>query len=177
MLGYGSFSAVKKAAFHRWVWDRQRPVMDQVLHIAPRLKPGTLVIMDNVPKDNDPFLGDNEWFDMALRLAYPETPVGGVYFHQDGSPAAGGNLTISGDGEWKLHDNRVLPKGGIDAMLVLECDQHGTLSIARSLPGFLVIGENAARFYNPSTRIDNGNPSPRAVRRYAASGVWIPAPR
>ena len=177
VVGYGSFSAVKKEAFHRWVWDRQRPVMEQVLHIAPRLKPGTLVILDNVPKDNDPFLGDNEWFDMALRLAYPETPVGGVYFHQDGSPAAGGNLTISGDGEWKLRDNLVLPKGGIDAMLVLECDQHGTLSIARSLPGFLAIPENAARFYNPSARIENGNPSPRAVRRYAASGVWMPAPR
>ena len=85
VIGYGSFSAVKKAAFHEWVWERQRSAMAQVLEIAPRLQAGTRVILTNVPKDNDPFLEDNMWFDMALRLSYPGTLVSGRYFYDAGA--------------------------------------------------------------------------------------------
>jgi hypothetical protein len=85
VIGYGSFSAVKKAAFHEWAWERQRLAMAEVLEIAPRLKPQTRVILTDVPKDNDPFLEDNMWFEMALHLAYPGTQVSGRYFYDDGA--------------------------------------------------------------------------------------------
>jgi hypothetical protein len=68
--------------------------MAQVLEIAPRLKPGTQVILINVPKDNDPFLEDNMWFDMALHLAYPGTRVSGKYVYDDDAAEARGPSTM-----------------------------------------------------------------------------------
>jgi hypothetical protein len=177
VVAYGSFSAVKKTAFHRWVWERHRSVMAQVLSAAPRLKPGTLVILTNVPRDADPFLGDSRWFDMALRLAYPRTLVGGMYFFEDGTLAFGGDQKIFLDGRWALGANRLLTKGGVDVMLVLNYQRQDLLSIAKSLPSFLSVDENSARVYNPEARIESGSPSPRAVRRYAASGDWLFSPR
>jgi hypothetical protein len=149
VVGYGSYSALKKAAVHQLVWERQRSAMAQVLAIAPRLKPGTLVILTNVPKEDDPFLGDDMWFDMALRLAYPGTEVAGVYFYEDGAPAIGDRFS----------------KSSVAAdMLVLHYQRQGALSIAPRLPGFLSAGETSV--YNPQARIESGDPSPRAIRRY-----------
>lgn len=152
IVGFGSFSALKKAAFHQWVWERQRSAMAQVLGVAPRLTPQTLVILTNVPKDDDPFLADDMWFDMALRLAYPGTDVAGVYFYEDGSPAIGDNL------------KRLAKIGAVANMLVLQYQRQGVLSIAPSLPGFLSVAETG--LYNPQARIESGSPSPRAMRRY-----------
>lgn len=157
VVGYGSFSAVKKGAFHKWVWERQRSAMAQVLDVAPRLKAGTLVILTNVPRDNEPFLQDNMWFDMALRLAYPGTRVAGIYFYEDGSPALG-KLDLS---------------GRADVMLVLDYRRANSLSIARSLPSFLRV----EGIYSPEARIESGSPSPRAVRRYGPSVDLLSAPR
>jgi hypothetical protein len=157
VVGYGGFSAVKKAAFHEWVWERQRSAMAQVLGVAPRLKAGTLVVLTNVPRDNDPFLQDNMWFDMALRLAYPGTRVAGVYFYDDGAPAIG-----------KLALN-----GRADVMLVLDYRRPNSLSIARSLPSFLRV----EGIYSPEARIESGSPSQRAVRRYGPSVDLLSAPR
>src|ERR1700720_3526832 len=42
IVGYGSYSAVKKSAYHHWIWERYRSVMAEVIHAAPRVKPGTL---------------------------------------------------------------------------------------------------------------------------------------
>jgi hypothetical protein len=148
IVGYGSFSALKKAAFHQWVWERQRSAMAQVLGVAPRLKAGTLVILTNVPKEDDPFLGDDMWLDMALRLAYPGTEVAGIYFYEGGAPA--------------INDN--LKRRTTSAMLVLQYQRPGTVSIAQSLPGFLSVDETS--LYNPQARIESGSPSPRAKRRY-----------
>ncbi|HEV8038301.1 MAG TPA: hypothetical protein VGP62_05510 [Bryobacteraceae bacterium] len=156
VVGYGSFSAVKKSAFHRWVWERQRSAMAQVLSLAPRLKDGTLVILTDVPKDDDPFLGDEMWFDMALRLAYPGTRLVGIYFYQDGSPALG-----------------KAAMGRADTMLVLDYQPQGRLSVARSLPSFLRVEGT----YNPEARMESGSPSPRAVRRYRSNVDLLFAPR
>jgi hypothetical protein len=163
VVGFGGFSAVKKAALHRWVWERQRSVMAQVLGVAPRLKTGTLVILTNVPGDNDPFLQDNWWFEMALRLAYPGTSVAGIYFYSDGTPSKGDDL-------------KLLTQGRVEGMLVLNYERDGVLSIARSLPSSLGINDDATGFYNPEARISSGSPSPRAVRRYGINGGWLSAP-
>ena len=172
VVSYGSYSTLKKAAYHRWLWDRHRAAMAQVLDAAPRLKPGTLVILTGVPKDADPFSGDNMWFDMALRLAYPGTAVAGVYFYRDGAEAPGAGLAISPAGDWRLRGDQLLAKGDVDALLVFEYHEQNVLSVARRLPGVLHIDENAARSYHPEARVESGSPSQRAVRRYAAS---IPA--
>jgi hypothetical protein len=175
VVGYGGFSAVKKAESHRWIWERQRSAMAQILGVVPRLKSGTLMIMTNVPKGNDPFQPDDIWFDMALRLAYPGTAVAGAYFFQDGTPAKGNDLKIFPSGDWKFEANRLVRKGDVGGILVLDFQQDGVVSIARTLPSLLGIDENAARLYNPETRVLDGNPSPRAVKRYGTNGDWLSA--
>ena len=37
------------------------------------------------------------WFELALRLAYPHTPVAGIYFYEDGKPAPGNNQKLKDD--------------------------------------------------------------------------------
>ena len=125
--------------------------MAQVLDVAPRLKPGTLVILTNIPKDDDPFLGDDMWFDMALRLAYPGTEVAGMRFYEDGAPAINDNL------------KRLAKNGVVANMMVLQYGRQGALSLARSLPGLSV---DEIRLKNPQALIVSGSPSPRAIRRY-----------
>ena len=128
------------------------------------MKAGTLVILTNVPRANDPFLHDNMWFEMALRLSYPGTSVEGIYFYDDGAPPRPGDL-------------KLLANGHVDAMLVLNYQRQDLVSVARSLPGFLKIDEKGARVYNPEARIESGGPDPRAVRRYASSGDWLFVPQ
>ncbi|HLK18713.1 MAG TPA: hypothetical protein VKT81_07145 [Bryobacteraceae bacterium] len=124
VAGYGAFSAVKKCAFHEWVWERQHAAMAQVLEIAPRLKDGTRVVLIDVPRGDDPFLNENEWFNMALRLAYPGTKVSGHYSY-DGTARTGSDR------------------------LLLDYQRDGRIS--------LVDGRQ---------QIENGPPSPLAIRRY-----------
>jgi hypothetical protein len=149
----GSYSALAKSSNHRWLWDRHKFAMEAVLDAAPKVKPGTLIILTNVPEgDADPFAGDNTWFDMALRLAYPGTAVAGAYWHSGGSPARGARPVLSED--------------NAESILVLEYSKNGRASVARHLPQFLGLDERAAALYNPATRIESGPPSEWAVRRY-----------
>jgi hypothetical protein len=154
IVAFGSYSAIKKAAYHRWVWERHRSAVAGILHVAPRLKPGTLVVLTNVPRDPslDPFQGDNTWFDFALRLAYPNTSVSGLFYYDDERPADHAVARLAG--------------AGVGSLLVIHYDGPGAVSIARETPQFLAIDADRARSYNPEARIEGGGPSPRAVRRY-----------
>lgn len=164
---FGSYSALAKSANHRRFWEQHKQAIASVLQVAPRVKPGTLVILTNVPGgDGDPFGGENLWFDMALRLAYPGTKVAGAYWHQDGTPARGRRPMLNASGRWTLRDNTLLKEGGADSILVMEYSDHDHASAAPSLPDFLGFGERASALYHPASRIEHGPPSERAVRRY-----------
>ena len=163
----GSYSALAKSANHRWLWDRHQQAMQEVLDVAPKVKPGTLIVLTNVPGgEGDPFGGDNMWFDMALRLAYPGTPVAGAYWHQDGKPARGRRPTVDASGRWSLRGNPLVQEGGADSILVIQYSDDGRASAAPRLPEFLGFGERAAALYSPAARIESGPPAERAVRRY-----------
>ena len=172
IAGYGSFSALKKGAYHQWVWQRHQHVMEQVLHVAPKVKPGTLVILANVPRDSDgdAFATDNMWFDMALRLAYPGTAVAGVYSYANGSLAPDNSLQVDTSGRWALKGNPLLSEGGADQILVIAYDDSGRTSIPNSLPEFLANAQ-AAGAYNPVARIASGPPSPLTIRRYGSENT------
>jgi hypothetical protein len=178
IAGYGSFSALTKAAYHRSVWERHRGVMAGILRVAPRLRSGTLVVLTGVPKDaaRDPFLDDNQWFDLALRLAYPGTSVAGIYFDEDGHAAPESLLTMAPGGNWIARGDFFRAAGDARAILVLELDGAGGISVAQSLPSFLHVDEKAARLYNPRGVIESGEPSPRAGRRYLGSAKATYAP-
>lgn len=163
----GSYSALAKSANHRWLWDRHKEAMAAVLRVAPRVKPGTLIILTNVSGgERDPFGGDNMWFDMALRLAYPGTQVAGAYWHKDGTPARGRRPKADASGRWSLRGNPLVTEGAADSILVIEYSDDGHASAAPRLPEFLGFGERASALYNPASRIERGPPSERALRRY-----------
>jgi hypothetical protein len=157
IIGYGSYSALKKAAFHRWVWERYRSVIAAVIDTAPRVKPGTLVILTNVPKDEagGPLGTRNLWFDIAMRLAYPGTPVDGIYFYSDGTPPSDAGLKTGANGHWALD------KPGA-ALLVMEYQPQASAIIVHRVPDFLSVEGG----YFPDSRIEPSAAFPRALRRY-----------
>jgi len=162
----GSYSALEKSAGHRWNWELHKRAMAEVLAAAPRVKPGTLILYKNVPGGaEDPFAGDNTWFDMALRLAYPGTPVAGAYWHTDGTAAQGPRPLLEKDGTWILPGNPLIERGDARSVLVVEYSQQSA-SIADHFPDFLGVGARAAELYNPRARIEAGRVSERATRRY-----------
>jgi hypothetical protein len=167
----GSFSAIKLGAFHYAVWERHRRVISQVLQIAPQVKPETVVVLTNVPKEDDPF-GNNMWFDVALWLAYPETPVVGIYFYEDGAPSPGSNLKLHAH-SWEWDQTGWLPRvRGADtsSTIVIRYDKQGIATLMRTLPSFLNPDERARALYHPVAAIKSNLPEPRAARRYILTG-------
>ena len=173
----GSYSVLEKSENQRSLWERHKHAMGEVLSVAPRVKPGTLIILTNLPTGAyDPFAGENMWFDMALRLAYPSTQVAGAYWHSDGTPGAGRRPMPDASGRWKLKDDSLVAEGGADSILVIEYSGQRQASIPPRLPDFLGFGELAAAQYNPVGRIAAGQPSEIALRRYSARTTDLKLP-
>ena len=60
------------------LWERHRTAVMKILRAAPTVKPRHVVVMINVPRNDDPF-GTTLWMDLAVRLIYPGIPVAGTY--------------------------------------------------------------------------------------------------
>ncbi len=164
---FGASAAFKAGAFHYQIWERHRHVMAQVLQVAPNLKPDTVIVLVNVPKEADPF-GDNMWFDVALRLAYPGTPVSGIYFYEDGTASPGNNLALR-SGVWKFTHKGfppLLKESHFSGTVVIEYGKNGKPRVLDHVPVFLGAEEGVLKTYNPSAAIKPGPPSPLAFRRY-----------
>jgi hypothetical protein len=163
---FGSASAIQKCAFERWLWERHRVAIKEILQVAPSVEPYTVIVLTNVPKDNDP-IGHNMWLDLALRLAYPGIPVAGVYFYSDGTPGTGDGLKAEGN-SWRWDGKGyepVFPLVGLANTLVVDYEPSGQGKIEAEWPAFLCHTRCAAELYNPDSRI-TGPISPIASRRY-----------
>ena len=163
---FGSESAIQKSAYHRWIWERHRLAIQEILQVAPSVEPNTIIVMTNVPKDNDPF-GDNMWLDLALRLVYPGIPVAGVYFYADDTPSPGNNLKAAGD-TWKWDITGFPPEIGgasLKNTVVVEYEPSGRAKLEPALPAFVCKTRCATELYHPDAVI-SGPISPIASRRY-----------
>ena len=163
----GSLGAVSLERFHREVWETHRAAITEVLRIAPSVKPNAVIVLTNVPKDEDPF-GHDMWFDMAIRLVYPKVPVAGLYYYSDGTRAPGDTLAVAGD-RWKWDHVTGYPPAIDDSSLantvVIRYDKSGTGTLERDLPRFVSPDASAADLYRPYGVI-TGPVAPSAVRRY-----------
>lgn len=162
----GSLSAIQKGGFHRWIWERHRTAIVEILRIAPSVKPDTVIVLANVPKDNDPF-GHNMWLDLALRLAYPGIPVAGVYFYANGTPSPGNNLKAEGD-RWKWDGTGLPPlvhETSISNTVIVDLEPSGIGQLEKTMSPFVCRGRCAVGLYNP-TSVITGPISARTVRRY-----------
>jgi hypothetical protein len=162
---YGTVSALQKGGYHRWVWERYRMAMTRILRIAPEVEPDTVIVLTGVPRDSDPF-GDNYWFDMAVRLAYPGVRVAGILLYADGTPAPGDNWTVEGP-VWHWDGTgfqRLFHATPVGKTLVIEYHASGADTLKESLPAALCRGACPDSLYRPS--IHAGPVSPIAVRRF-----------
>jgi hypothetical protein len=128
---FGSASAIQKCAFERWRWERHRVAIKEILDVAPSVEPNTVIVLTNVPKDNDPF--ENQmWLDLALRLAYPGIPVAGLYYYADGTPGPGDGLKAGGK-SWTWDGTGippVFPATGLANTLVVDYEPSGRGKLA-----------------------------------------------
>ena len=164
---YGSFSALQKGGLHRWLWERQRTAMLQILKVVPDIQPYSVVVLTNVPKIGDPF-EDSMWFDLAIRLAYPGIEVAGVYFYSDGTPGPSNNMRIEGknwnwDGPGFGHE---FANTGVARTVVVEFNPSGSGKLVEKLPPYVCKTTCAADMYDPSQALITGVPNPIAARRY-----------
>lgn len=163
----GARAAYADGSFHYQVWERHRQAIAEVLAVAPRIKPDTVIVLVNVPRSTPPF-GHNMWFDLALRLAYPHVPVAGVYFWDDDQPAPGANMVVD-SGDWRQTRDgfpTMLPKADFAHTIVIRFDPGGHPRLLTRVPPFVTGDPAAVQRYNPSAVIVNAPPDPIAVRRY-----------
>jgi hypothetical protein len=92
---FATFAGVNSALGNSFIWERQRLLMSSILANVPDAADGTLFVLRNLSPDADTF-AYNEYFTLALRLAYPGRNVVGAYFFADGSPARAMNVDFGG---------------------------------------------------------------------------------
>jgi hypothetical protein len=163
----GGSAAYRAASYHYDVWQRHRDAIAQVLEIAPRVEPETVIVLTNVPKNTDPF-GHNMWFDVALRLAYPHTAVAGLYYRHGGAPSPGANLFVQGDGWSQALTGypTLLSRAPFSHTLIIRYSASGDPTVVQRVPRFVHAGNKARAAYDPRAVIEDGDPSPLAERRY-----------
>jgi hypothetical protein len=163
----GGSAAYRAAHYHYDIWEGHRDAVAQVLTIAPRVEPKTVIVLTNVPKEDDPF-GHNMWFDVALRLAYPHTTVAGLYYHRGGAPSPGANLVVRGD-RWSqqaMGFATLVSKAPFSHTVIIRYSESGEPALVRRVPPFVRAGKVARGAYNPRSVVEAGDPSPLAERRY-----------
>jgi len=164
---YGVCAAVQLGGRHRDIWEQHRRAVAKLLRAVPQVKPDTVIVLVDVPQPEDPFRNDM-WFDFALRLAYPATPVSGVYFYTDGSAAPGDNLKLQKN-QWNWDGTLIAPlvrSTTLDDTIIVDYEAGGAVRMLDTVPDFLCAKTCAAETYSPRSRILDSHPSPRAVRRY-----------
>ncbi len=162
---FGTRAADRFGALHYGIWERHRQTIAQVLEVAPRVKPNTLFVLTNVPlpqSGEDPF-GHQMWFELALRLAYPQTPVAGIYFYEDGKPAPGNNQKLKGD-HW-VCDNTGATMG-LERTVIVRYERNQHPRLLTELPGYLPAENPLLARFDPTFPIEAGPPPARALRRY-----------
>jgi hypothetical protein len=170
---FGVTAALRAGLSHDQVWGRQRQAFETLLEIAPRLPERSVVVAVNVPRASDPF-GHNLWFNFGLKLAYPGSRVGGVYFYDDGGPADGNHLHLE-SGEWVWDGSFESPgyeRRDAAHTMVVEYDSLTKARILPALPPALAPQQAAQARYEPLAVVVPGPPSPRAVRRYYPCPAW-----
>lgn len=170
---FGVYASFTMASYHYSNWQRTRTVMAEVVSFAPRLKPDTLVVLTGVPKDSslgelDPF-GDNMWFDMSMRLAYPHDPVVGIYFYADGTPAPHENM-VPEKQNWVFNGTgfpTLVNTVPVANTVVVQYSASGLGHVEAKIPRFLARRDPwLAATYDPLARIESGPPPAMVRRRY-----------
>jgi hypothetical protein len=162
----GVRSSQDLALLHRFIWEKHRLVVANILRIAPQVRPDTFFILVN--RGPEPLIfGHNLWFDMALRVAYPDQHVAGVYYDAPEKIAPGVQL--------HLDQSRVVAETPfalmfastkLENVLALEANPDRMVSLLPRLPDWLPGYAGQDSKYVPNSVIQPGKTDDRAARRY-----------
>ena len=185
-------NAVSYSAYNTQ-WRQIRAPIQRLLATVPDVVPGTIIMLQRVPADGAPW-GSNFWFDILVRLAYPNKVVAGAYsFDLANSEARqvkdilsrGGEILNLRDGRrvlvphghaYVIDGNRIalakryLPplveSADSDRAIVLEWSKEGPFKIVTNVDEIdLAINPEGAK-YHPEMRINRSGPSVIALRRF-----------
>ncbi len=166
ILFCGSVGALQSSKHHWIYWERYRSTVAAILRAVPNIRPGTVLILKGVDRNNDPFQ-DNLWFDMAMRLAYPGTTVSGMYLFSDGAAPPGANLKAAGD-RWRWDGTGLAPlvrDAPIANTVVVEYDGESRAHVVPTLLPADCRDACITGDYSPKAVIA-GSMSPIAARRF-----------
>jgi len=170
--GFGVWEAYEAGWAHHRDWERHRVALEQVLRVAPSVRPDTLIVLIDVPEPIDPF-GDNMWFDMGVRLAYPGTSVAGAYYRENARRSPGDGLEL-------IEDRWIWTGVGYPPMMrsipfantiIIRYDARGNGTLLDEVPPFLTTSPAVKALYAPRTLLAGESPDRSAARRFMrASG-------
>jgi hypothetical protein len=173
----GAHTAIQLGAVRYWDWERHRQAIEQVLRLAPAVRPDTVVALVDVPHEADPFYEDM-WFDTALRLAYPDVPVTGVYYYELGHGPGLNNPLVLDNGLWRRPDSEPFSPLVDDVpfanTIVIQYRNDGPFRLLHDVPPEIGDAAELAASYRPTDLIVSSVPSPLARRSYlrgAATGT------
>lgn len=169
-LVFGIAAATKAAEYHYQTWELQRMWVARILQAVPKIRPGTVIVLTNVPPEGgaDPFQ-HAFWFDLAMRLAYPNTPLGAVFLYEGGEPGPGWQLRLK-RGRWRVVQGAMgtplVTEADVRQTLVIALDRSGRARVSSELPPILAAQSPPGTRLDPNALVEPGPPSPVAVRRY-----------
>jgi hypothetical protein len=189
MLVFATFAVqcgVNSGRSQRTAWERFRGPIASILTQVPDIQNGTALVLRDVPLDPEPFFHNNMWFDLGIRLAYPNKVVAGVYFSDDGAPARGQTIkfdqgkpgVVSEHYPTRFQQN---PKESVRHVIVFDFHPPSAARLVQQGP--VKVGPELlpAEIYKPCEGVGL-TPHPIAVRRYhpiqgAGSSPCAPAGR
>ena len=167
VAGFGVWSGYESGWFHHRDWERHRVALEQILRVAPAVRPDTLIVLVDVPESIDPF-GDNMWFDMGVRIAYPGNSVGGLYFRDNGTRPPGNGLELIED-RWKWNGTGYPPISETFPFantIFVRYDARGNGVLLDEVPPFLPTSPAVEALYAPRALLTGQQPDSSAVQRF-----------
>lgn len=166
LVVHGIWASQSQALVHRLNWDRHRDIVAGVLMAAPKVKEHTFIVLINESPQSLIF-GHNMWWDVASRLAYPMQAVAGMYFEAPKRPAPGVKIEFAGSRLALQSDFPMMfEETDIANLLILDVLADKRVRVADRVPDWFEIAPQFRDRYDPTSRIKQGLPDPRAVRRY-----------
>jgi hypothetical protein len=165
--GFGVWEAYDAGWLHNRDWERHRVALAQVLRVAPAVRPDTLIVLIDVPEATDPF-GDNMWFDVGVRIAYPGTSVAGVYYRDQARRSPGDGLELIED-RW-IWDGTGFPplirQIPFANTIIIRYDARGKGTLLDEVPAFLTTLPAVKALYAPRALLTGQRPERSAERRF-----------
>ncbi|MBM3811843.1 MAG: hypothetical protein FJW20_09435 [Acidimicrobiia bacterium] len=172
VIGFGINFGIGHGAVHFSRWEYHRQTMATLLKAIPALRPGTLLVVANVP-DLDPFHYSKYWFDFTVRLAYPLNRVAGVYVYHDGTTPPNLKLRLD-DTRWEWTETcppSFFTGASVENSVIYEVNADGG-RVVDEIPAFFHASVEAQRLYHPHERIlPQASPIAR-TRYYPERSSW-----